>query len=287
MDGEPSWAEGFSGKPFEALGTVLDSIYQPGADKLIGQLPEFIEEGMPIAGFKQEKAGIIVYPKTGAIRMGVLVAPSPENDALAVISLYPVPEGMQNTLGIINFKAWENGYEGMIATSTGNFGSVDFFDPFYFLDSGKLNKRTIRKFSLAAIAIEEVGKASVETYQIDKGPLYETSLKDFLEENPDKTKEDFEAPTVEFGCAHVLLATEYTGEYHFRALALAREELTLLDEKIYRYHLAFGDEDDENLEMWLYVSPHIVKGSLPQTGDYMDGFLWLAGHLPENDPYEK
>lgn len=279
-----NWGEGFYGEPFEALGNVNDAIYPGGAAKLVEKLSGYMEDAYLVKN-RAIKEGdmatlLFLYPGVSKIRLGMLIANMPPENKPVVISLYPVMEGIENNLEVINFKAWANELEGMVSGETDSFGLFAFFDPFYFWDQWHLQIGQQTTFNLSALAFS-VAIALNEEFEITQGPLYEMSLEEFLAEHPDKTREDFPNPKLIMGSAQMLLSTPYTGEYHYRALILAREELEFLGEKFWRYHLSLVIEDDQpSPEIWLYAANHVIKGREPKVGDYIEGVCWMSGYLP-------
>lgn len=282
---EESWGEGFTGIPFEGLGSVNDAMHREGADDLLTRLPGFIETGEVIT--KRElregslKTAVILYPSRSPVNFGVLLSSTGPEHQLSVISLYPVLEGIGNRLEVVNYKAWENGLEGMVAADTALGGVLGFFDPFYYYDQWHLKVGSAQSFSLAALAFT-LEIAGHEEVVVKSGPFYDHVLKEFLAENPGRTEADFTPPTIIMGSAHMLVPTRYTGEYQFRALVLAAEKFPFMGTEIWRFHISMViDMEDESAtpELWLYAAPHVIRGKTPKTGDYIQGYCWLSGYL--------
>lgn len=280
---EDEWDDGFFGRPFEALGNVNDAIYAPGAASLADRLPEFIEKGRIIKERTLREGDLLtmlfLYPGEGPVNMGLLVSNAGPENKMTVMSLYPVLRGRENRLKVENFKSWENGYEGMVSGDTGIIGLIAFFDPFFYYEHWNLKVGSKFDFELSALAFT-LEIARNDEFEVTEGPLYEMALKEFLRDNPEKAKGDFPTPKVIMGSAQMLWPTNYTGEYHYRALVLDRQEVGFLQDRLWRFHLSLLiDEEAPSPEIWLYASPHIIKGATPKIGDYIEGFCWMEGFL--------
>lgn len=278
---EESWGDHFPGTPFQGLGNVLDALYPGGAEMLVENLPRYLkntylESDCLQTGFEGETA-LLQYPPNSSCTLGILFYKKPDWESAELISVYPVLQGFPNRLQILNYKAWDNNLEGMIACCTQEQFSIAFFNPFYFVQKNSLPIGSTKQIDLSAVAFS-LSVAEAKEIELKKGDFYNLLLADFLNENPDKTENDFKKPVINFGPLHMLISTGYTGEYQYRSLVIGREETEFLGEKIFRYRILFNpDSHNTDPELWLYAAPHHIKGRTPLIGDYIEGILWLEG----------
>lgn len=131
--------------------------------------------------------------------------------------------------------------------------ALSFFDPFFYADREMLAVDQQYTFSLAALALA----CSVST-----GWDYD----------PEKGGYDYSGMTL-------LFPVSDADEYQFRTQVWeTRRFSTAAGHEIYgiRGEFAKGHED---LQWWTYSLPHVMMGPEPQVGQYVEGCLWLQGHL--------
>ncbi|MDE5832738.1 MAG: hypothetical protein K2H64_07125 [Desulfovibrio sp.] len=272
--------EYFFGEPFEALGNAWAAIYGDSDEEILSNIATYLPETYPEKDREAPRNmdpgfSYLVYPERSPARICFLI--ETEGDRNLMAAMYPLLEGWRENLETLNFKAWENGLEGMVAARSGTGKILNFFDPFYAYDSLSFTKGAKSEFRLAALAFR-CEKSSVNELKITKGPLYEMSLKEFLEKNPDKTAAAFPGAAVVIQGARMLLPTPYTGEYEFRSIIEEMDEIEFLSKKLYRYKIGLGDRDDAEPCVYLYAPENAIKGDAPRIGDDIDGVLWLCGY---------
>ena len=110
-------------------------------------------------------------------------------------------------------------------------------------------------------------------------PAYEAMQKKFLEDNPDKTADDFVAPVVSSKGHGVLLPTPVVGAWVFQAPVLSIEKVEFLGHSFRRIETRIAGVGDYAVVGSLYVAEHVLKGYEPQVGEDITGTVWLQGEM--------
>lgn len=277
----------FAGEHFEGLGDVWEALL--GSDKnFIKTVTQFaLDLNFPKRSHHIDEEGNLTLltcsPAEGDITAGVLNTRVSGSDELQVRSCYPLLQGYPNALLVNETHTWANGLEGVVAAQKGEEGPpVDFFAPLYFLDhktfAWAIHEKQALITELGAVAFS-LQKAEVREYAVDEGPLYETLLQQFLEENPDKTQADFEAPVVSTQGLRMLMPTQYVCEWAYRCPVEAMEELTFHNKPFLKLTVSLVGVGETEMRAYLYVSEAELNGYRPSVGDDIEGVLWMSGSI--------
>ena len=195
----------------------------------------------------------------------------------------PILKGIKNKLKLKELYTWKNGIEGEIAarTLTVNDLILNFYDPFYPFDKDIFKKDEEKDVYLSAIALTaEEFEEGEEVYT--EGNLYESYLKQFLKENPDKTEADFEPVVINFSAEHarMCMSTNITSVYEIIGLIEDMEYIEAFGKKfaVLKVNIEHR-EDDEYLYVNVYVGEHLLNNYKPEVGKGFQGGIHLFGHF--------
>ena len=281
MSDEEEYDANFMGIHFEGTGAVWKSIY--------GDPVEFVEKVIPIA-LQEGKPGLthfnktincevtpFYYPKVGKMQVSSLVVS--EEKSHVFYSCFPLMEGKENSLTISHHHTWSNGIEGVVAVSyDDNASPFSFFATDYYCSSERYAQSRKRDVSISALAYL-LKKSEVTEIPVTEGDMYDVFLQKYLEENPDKTKEDFATPTVLLKGVRILFPSHYVCEWEFRFPVLAVEETEFLGIRFLRIEADFAGDEDNLISGYLYASPTALGDYYPKIGDDIEGILWMTGRL--------
>jgi hypothetical protein len=66
--------------------------------------------------------------------------------------------------------------------------------------------------------------------------------------------------------------------WEYRCPILNVEQTSIFEKLIYKLHVVFvGREEGHELAGYLYVPARMLNGYVPQTGDDIQGMLWMTG----------
>jgi hypothetical protein len=130
--------------------------------------------------------------------------------------------------------------------------SLSFFDPYFYADREKLVVDQQYTFTLAALAFE-YAKSTGWDYDPKRGGYDSSGMT-------------------------LLWPVSDDDEYQFRTQIWEVERFTIDGQEFYgiRGEFARGHED---LQWWTYSFNHVMNGYVPKLGEYIDGCLWLQGHI--------
>lgn len=278
-----AYDEEFMAEHFEGLGNVWHAIFGEN-DSIAPRLPMVLEQGKMLENCHvvyedNTLVALIQYSESADMRAGALVVKTPDSGQTELWSCFPIMQGLPNRLKIRKSHPWGNGVEGVVAAERAGDGPpVTFFAPFYFREFASFTPGAERTIRLAALALS-CEKAELQEFAVDKGAFYEIQRKRFLEENPDKTEKDFSAPVVSMRGSRLLFPRTYACEWEYRCPILAVEQIRFFERLIYKLRVVFVGMDEEELSGYLYVPEYMLKGSVPQVGDDIQGILWMTGSL--------
>ena len=120
-------------------------------------------------------------------------------------------------------------------------------------------------------------------FEVDKGPMYEMQLREFLEKNPKKTKSDFKNPIVHMDGLVVFFPTKYYSEYEYRGTILSLENIDFFGKKVAKTKVCIKRDEDRNDLMYinLYIPLSCCKGIKLKEGMDIQGLIWLQGYCVE------
>lgn len=285
-----SHVPGFFGKHFEALGDKWAAVH--GNEKALeNYLKEAVKNSDVIKGYsifsddgEEIKSCRMEYkiPKDSYASFHLLLQWDDEKKSHMMISFYPAFDGIKNEVKIGELFEWGNKHEGEMAFARDERMDLSCFLVDYPNAAANLKQGEQRNVEVAALAYS-MEISSQKDYKIEKGPMYEFALENFLKENSDKTRNDF--PYVKLSIAGIimLIPTSYVAEFEYRLPVLSVEHFEGLGKKFIRIetYLTAETEAGEGLKSYIYVSEEVHKGSIPKVGDDIQGILWIIAKLAD------
>ena len=180
---------------------------------------------------------------------------------------------------------WEDGFIGEVS-----FDNEDWPYPTnclvsdFYAQENKLQIGQKVKIELAAFAFKAL-KMEPKEFVINKGPNYEILKKEFLEENPNKSEADFEAPRISTKGAVIVFPDNDTPFYKCVLPVLELTETIVLGQPTYKIKTIFiteGVDTEEDVLLTLYVPKRILKGTLA-VGDDLNCHLRLYARMRSKD----
>jgi hypothetical protein len=250
-------------------------------DEILKIIQESVEKGILAKNYIFEspkdnsKILPILYPESTTVQICSLILSKDNKNTIE--SFYPVLEGIKNQI-IINTKfTWENNLEGEVEIFRDDNINLSFFAPFYQNNFANLTNGSKMEVYLSGLALF-VEKAVME-YNIDKGGIYEIALRDFLKDNPQKTKKDFPYVTLHMDGAIILLPTDEYSVYEYRGRIFDLEYVAFLGHKLAKAKVSLEKRDDEyNIFINLYIAEKNIKDCELKIGNDIQGKIWLMGY---------
>lgn len=245
---------------------------------IVKNLKEFLSDGQIMYRFPTEKGerAALAFPKNGPVQSLNTVEDS--GKGFEFKDCVPLLKGSNFSATISDAYTWKN-------SALGEFSAeiegklIDFFDPFYAIDSKSADKRPTISFSAVALYLQELEEKS---FVVDKGGMYEHELQEFLKKNPDKTEKDFKAPVVNLTkeSFRMLMPTKYSSEQEIVAGIEKIEHTSFLGVPIHilTVNLEHGS-NNEYFNFPLYVTDKVLNGYVPKVGDAVSGVVWFEGYF--------
>ena len=267
--------DGFFGKHREQ---VCWPFLLNNTDLLVKHLKEFLSDGKIMYRIPTEAGedAALVFPELGPVQALNTVTDSGDGFGLTFIA--PLLKGSNSSASISEAYTWET-------SALGEFSAdiegkiIEFFDPFFALDSKSTEKKPTISLSAVALHIQELEEKS---FVVDKGGMYDYELQEFLKKNPDKTEKDFQAPVVNLTkeSFRMLMPTKYSSEQEIVAGIEKIEHTSFLGVPI--HILTINLEHGSNNEYFtfpLYVTDKVLDGYVPKVGDAISGVVWFEGYF--------
>lgn len=272
----------FYGEHFEALGDIWDALYCDAEAFAKDYVEKSVKEGIVFINqkIKNNKMYGLFYPDISTVQI-VSYLRELKKHSLTYISSCPVLKGCKNKLILKKKYTWTNGIEGEFAaeSTTENKLLLNFFDPFYCVDQKYFDKNNCVEVNLAAVAYT-ANELEEREDVIDKGEFYKLKLKEFLEENPDKTEMDFEPPIVHTSSEHFRMytPTDTTSVVEIVGLVEDISYCKYLGKNfaVLKVNLEHR-KDDEYLYIDVYVSEQLLEKYKPEIGKGLHSIVWLNG----------
>ncbi len=274
----------FYGQHFEGLGDVWSACLPGGINEFVEKVQETFPTLKPFGPVMQRKDGKAVVLCTSEVSGGMAVhcnvLMTPGTGEAEFVSGYPSLAGLPNPCVIDQAHIWSNQISGVVAArSAVNGAPLNFFLSGFFQHVPQLQFGADAQFFLSGLILA-VQKQDETEFKPEVGtPPYEAMLKKFLEDNPDKSAEDFEAPVVSSKGHGVLLPSPVVGVWVFQAPVLAIEKVEFLGHSFRRIETRIAGVGDHAVVGSLYVGEHVLKGYEPQVGDDITGTVWLQGEM--------
>ncbi len=274
-------------KSFEGHGDHLAALCDKDIEEILGEFLQVTVQEGKIAEecvVKRENDKVIfstVYPEDGDVQLCATMSNIYNDEAFEVITFHPLFEGIKNEVVIDEVYSWENAIEGEVAATIGQV-RLSFFAPFFYAQFAGINEGETCHVSLAGLAYS-AENAAMEC-EIGEGEFYEMVLENFLEANPDKTKDDLPFAKVSFDGLPVLFPREYYSEYEYRGKIFEVSDINLKNCKFKKVKILVGrkaephEQSDQNdVFINLYIAEHIGKNCDIIVGNDIQGVLWLTG----------
>lgn len=288
----------FEGKIVEALGEIWDWLNIP-KQELTAYIQYITQNAFCLSHYIKTLSDHLyrfaqVYPRWPVgIRFLLTTTADCKQKTLNVTSFCILMKGYPNFLQIDETYAWKDGVEGYVSASTQEGPSVDFLAPLFYKEEENFQPNLWVTVYLSALALS-LRPAKTEVFKVSEGALYEMMLKEFLQENPDKTKKDFPCVKISTQEMTTLLATEDTSFYQYRAKILRVFSMDRFKEiEIFNLLVSLvGDNPKNSLTIHLYAKKNDLNGYTPKQGDFIEGLLWMygtthfmTGSVPTDDEY--
>jgi hypothetical protein len=273
-----------SAEHFEGHGDKWDTLNLKDAEIMSNVITTSLENGSLLENHVYKdpngKKNILplIYPNESDIKVCTLNVTKRKN--LSLESMFPLMKGIPNEVTLEKKYTWQNKIEGEVAFKAHGFDSF-FFAPFYKQEFKDLKKGSRIKVYFSALAYS-IEKAMMK-FEVDKGPMYDMQLIEFLEKNPKKTKNDFKNPIVHMDGLVVFFPTKYHSEYEYRGTILELETIEFFGEKIAKTKVCIKRDEDRNDLMYinLYIPFNCFKGFKLKVGMDIQGIIWLQGYCVE------
>ncbi len=279
----------FFAPPSESFLDILSYGLFLGTEKLRTIIAESVfpeEDGRAGAGGGVTRSAMYYPDRESEARLLSLIRPDSEKKGMLLLSMLPVLPGHVNRLTIDAVYGWSDGLNGEVACNGGKGGGqLSFHIPFYFRDREALQPGSCVDISLYGMALDLTIEHR-EPFTVTKGPIYELSLKEFLEENPDLEEKDFEPPLIYTDGAFFAFPGESSCRMSLETPVLEVSRISFLGAGFFRLLIPVSRDingEEEDVLACLYVHEEMLEGSEIKAGDDISCLVWLAGCLvPEN-----
>lgn len=275
----------FFGEHFQGFGNKWDALFENFEKFFCEKFSHVIQNGKIYFEHikNNKKYWALTNDKKAPITITTLIKQNKKTND--VISFFPMMKGIKNEVVLKNKYDWKSKIEGEFACILNNDNEIilNFFDGNYCLDVEKfqINKKINVSISAIAFLLDKFEEKEIE---IEQGAFYESRLKEFLENNTNKTKEDFETPKIALTSDRfrMLVPTEYTCEYEGVGQIEDINSVDFFHEKITILKVNFGHKNDnDTFYCNLYVSEKVLKGYKPKINDAISSLFWLSGQFEE------
>jgi len=262
------------GDKWNALG-VEDEVFSNVIMETVqhGALLEQFSKGTPHK-IKSADFFAVAYPEEGPVRSCALL--TSKKNKLTLATMFPLLEGIENTVTVRSKYPWENKLEGEVEIDINSFESF-VFATFYKKEFESVADGSKVKMSLAGLAYA-IQDAEM-SFEIDKGPFYEQQLSEFLQKNPGKTRKDFPNLEIHMDGLVTTFPTETYSEYQYRGTILTLEYTEFFGRKIAKTKVCIKrNKDGEQLHIYLYIPLDRCNNCELAVGKDIQGIIWLQGY---------
>jgi len=263
----------------ETHGWAWNAIGFENTEYLLENIQKSLQNGTLLENMiidnKDHKLFYIVYPNNNPVQICLLIKSNENSNNLE--SFYPLVEGIENELTIIDEYKWENELEGEIIADFKDIVEISFFSPFFSKEFSEYKNKKV-KVSLAGIA-DGIEIADDNETIISEGPFFESQLNEFLNENPDKNKDDFEPMKLSMKGASVFLPTEYSSYYQFRSTVQSIEAVFFLNIELVKLKICLVRPANNDLNIFIYTTKNKINSKDLKIGDDIQGIVMLRGYI--------
>lgn len=263
------WETLFEDWQIHALNCMKESIEQGSTVPV----PEALEDYRRI---HQDEPEFVVYeyPDT-PVRFVTICRLNPQEDQLEAVSAFPfLKEGESNIFEVLDVDPNEKGSEGVIECVSQCGDSFVFFEPLLCYRKYELRVGQKYEFAVAGIAylLEPVANPEIV---IDSGPALDLERQRVLSENPEADISGITSVTFSTADLRSLIAREEPGDAQFQTAIESVEWFELAGTRVCKMRCMFRGSDEKEWPCLLYASSRVLDGYEPQTGDNIQGIMWM------------
>ncbi len=226
---------------------------------------------------------LMAWPKESPIRASVLMA-GPEGGELKPVTAVPLLEGLPIDLAVAEVHPRAEGLGADVAVSMiEGQKPMWFFDPLYSRDKDDLTPEITHTFWLSAAAFG-IRKALLDEFAITSGEEFEEHAKNWLEQNPGKSRLDVPPLKLVVKDKHFIMPGRRYCEYQLRAKIDRIEDYTLETMPIKALYLVFPFNDRPDMNLVLFVSKAVLKDYEPEVGQEIEAYAWFQGRIIDLEP---
>jgi len=207
-----------------------------------------------------------------------IIGKDQEEDVLRLSVAYPfLRDGIPVSLQISQVRPDEEWPEATLECMTREGLEVSFFEPVYACNKDLYRTGEVFEFSLAALAylLEPVPET---TLLITEGPMIEMERRRRLEEDPGADVSTVNSVEVSVKNLRGAIPRDNGMDAEFHTVVDDVSFFTFEDTEFCRMRVVLMRPSDEDIEIFLYASEHVLKGYRPREGDSIRGILWLQGY---------
>ncbi len=272
---------------FEGLGMAWAVLLGGPPARLIPQVvATVLKEGGTRPAWRWKRGGtedvLMAWPREEPVRAAVLVS-GPEGGKLLPVDSFPLLEGLPNDLTVEDVHPWQAGAGADVACMVEEGRNpMWFYDPLYRRDRDDLTPGVVQTFHIAGLAFS-LRKALLDDLTITRGPYFEAHAEAWLREHPEAKKLDVPPLKIPMTGKRLIFPGNTFGEYQLRALVEDVEDHQLEKMPVKVLHLRFPFAERAPLLIPVYASKAVLRDYEPKTGDEVDAYVWLQGHVIDMD----
>lgn len=273
-------ADSFFGEPFFGFGDLLDILFTGQDEENMQKVMQWFAVAENAGHYQLDNfTGLYFdYPNSDVL-LGLQYALGKEDEetTFRIEYFYPLMQGYAQSLEILATFDWPDKVCGYVAIAWRDKVPLNCFAQSYRLWSDKIIFGQHIQFALSGMALQ-IGHATMTQFSVHKGQFYEMNLAQFLDENPDKTEDDFEAPVIHMENSVILVPREVTCLYEMQ-VPVRKVESVIFDHKKFTRLLVPIVRDWENGEellAWIYVGEKEMGDFRPEPGDLVQGVIMLC-----------
>ncbi len=252
---------------------VVQAVVERGhlADTLAGNREEGGTTGDEVRYFALEYGDL-------PLRCMAIIEKDPGEGTLTLSVAYPfLRDGIPVPLRISQVRADEEWPEATLECTTREGVEISLFEPVYACNKDLYRTGEAYEFSLAALAyfLEPVPET---TLLITEGPMIEMERHRRLEEDPGADVSTINSVEVSVKDLRGAIRQDNGMDMEFQTVVDDVSFFTFEGTEFCRMRVVLMRPFDEDVEIFLYASEHVLKNYRPQVDDSIRGILWLQGY---------